>query len=94
MSRIGKKPIQIPKEVEVKIENRTVKIKGPKGELAYQYRPEIGVEVREGKIFVLPKKRTKQTKALWGLTRALLANMIQGGCRRRRLRLLNEIAFG
>ena len=78
MSRIGKKPIEIPKEVEVKIENRAVRVKGPKGELVYQYRPEISVEIREEKIFVLPKRRTKQTNALWGLTRALLANMVEG----------------
>ncbi|XOB40426.1 MAG: 50S ribosomal protein L6 [Candidatus Nealsonbacteria bacterium] len=78
MSRIGKKPIEIPEGVEVKIENGKVTIKGPKGELFWGVRPEIGVEVKEGKIFVLPKVSTKKTKAFWGLTRALLANMVKG----------------
>jgi large subunit ribosomal protein L6 len=91
MSRVGKKPIPIPEGVEVKIEENTVTIKGPKGEISQEIRPEIRVEVKENKIFVLPQKDynppsasshkwapTKQTKALWGLTRALIANMITG----------------
>ncbi|GAI25107.1 unnamed protein product, partial [marine sediment metagenome] len=53
-------------------------IKGPKGELQREVRPEIGVEIKEGKIFVLPKKETKRTKAFWGLIRSLLFNMVKG----------------
>ncbi|XOB41601.1 MAG: 50S ribosomal protein L6 [Candidatus Nealsonbacteria bacterium] len=78
MSRVGKKPILIPERVEIKIENQKVIIKGPKGELEREIRPEIRVELKEGKIFVLPKIETKKTKAFWGLTRALLANAIEG----------------
>lgn len=78
MSRVGKKPIEIPQGIEVKMEDQEIKIKGPKGELSQKIGPEIGVEVKEGKIFVSPIKETKETKALWGLTRALLANLIQG----------------
>ena len=78
MSRVGKKPILIPEGVEIKIERQKIIVKGPKGELSKEIRPEIKVETREGKIFVSPQKETKKTKALWGLTRALLANMIKG----------------
>ena len=78
MSRIGKKPIEIPQGVEVKTEDQKIVIKGPKGELSQEVRPEIEVLIKEGKIFVSPKKETKETKAFWGLTRALLANLIQG----------------
>ena len=80
MSRVGKKPILIPEGVEVKIEGRKITIKGPKGELEFGIRPEIKVEVRTGQIFVVPqiKIETKQTRAFWGLTRALLQNMING----------------
>jgi len=78
MSRIGKKPIEIPQGVEVKTEDQKVIVKGPKGKLTQVIRPEIKVLVKEGKIFVSPQKKTKETKALWGLTRALLANLIQG----------------
>ena len=78
MSRVGKKPILIAENVEVKIEGQKVIIKGPKGELSREIRPEIKVEVKGNQIFVLPKEETKKTKAFWGLTRTLLANMIKG----------------
>lgn len=78
MSRIGKKAIEIPEGVEVNIDGRKVIIKGPKGELSREVRPEIKVELKEGKIFVKPEIETKKTKAFWGLTRALLANMVKG----------------
>jgi len=78
MSRIGKKPIEIPEAVEVKITGQQVNIKGAKGELSQVVRPEIKVEVKEGKIFVTCQIETKKSKALWGLTRALLQNMVKG----------------
>jgi large subunit ribosomal protein L6 len=78
MSRIGKKPIEIPKGIEIKIEGDLVKIKGPKGELSQKIRPEIKVEIKEEKIFVSPQIETKKTKAFWGLTRTLLANNVKG----------------
>ena len=78
MSRIGKKPIKIPEGVEVKIEGDLVTIKGPKGELSREIRPEIKVEKKENSLFVSPKINTKKTKAFWGLTRSLLANDIEG----------------
>jgi len=78
MSRVGKKPISIPEGVEVKIEIDKVIIKGPKGELQKEVRPEIKVEVKDEKIFITPKIKTKKTKAVWGLTRTLLFNTIKG----------------
>ena len=78
MSRIGKQPIQIPEGVEVKIEANKVIVKGPRGEITKEIRPEIKIEMKEGKIFVLPQVETKKTKAFWGLTRALLANAVEG----------------
>ena len=59
MSRVGKKPIIIPGGVEVKIEDNIVIVKGPKGELSYETRPEIEAVIKEGKIFVLPQIDTK-----------------------------------
>jgi large subunit ribosomal protein L6 len=55
MSRIGKKPIEIPAGVEVKIEGNKVTVKGPKGELSKEFRPEIGFEIKEGKNFCFSK---------------------------------------
>ncbi len=78
MSRIGKKPIPIPQGVDVKIEGQKVIVKGPKGEISKEFRREIGIEAKEGSIFVTPKIEVKNTKAFWGLTRALIANMVKG----------------
>jgi large subunit ribosomal protein L6 len=78
MSRIGKKPISIPSGVEVKLQDGKVIVKGPKGELFREVRPEVSVDITEKEITVSPKLETKQTQAFWGLTRALIANMVEG----------------
>jgi len=78
MSRIGKKPILIPQGVQVKIEGEKITIKGPKGEISREIRPEIKVEEKEGKILISPKVEMKKINAFWGLTRALIANMVKG----------------
>jgi len=78
MSRIGKKPILIPQGVTVEAENQIIKVSGPKGNLSYEMHPEIKIEIKEGKVLLSPKMENKKTNALWGLTRALLANMIKG----------------
>lgn len=78
MSRIGKQPIIIPKEAAVKVENGKISVKGPKGELSYKTRPEIKAEIKDGSIIVSPISETKKTSAFWGLTRALINNMVNG----------------
>ncbi len=78
MSRIGKKPIEIPKGVEAKVEGNTVFVKGPKGELQKEVPSEIKVEIKDNEIFVNPKEETKRTRAFWGLFRTLIFNMIKG----------------
>ncbi len=78
MSRIGKKPIQMPQGVTAEMQNRIVSIKGPKGELKREIRPEIDVEIKDDEITVSPCKETKKSKAYWGLTRALINNMVSG----------------
>lgn len=78
MTRVGKKPIQIPEGVEVKIEGQKVIVRGPKGQLEKEIRPEIRIELKEGKISLSPKIQTKKTKAFLGLSRSLISNMIEG----------------
>ena len=78
MSRIGKKPVSIPKEVKVQIKTRQVEITGPKGVLVLKTRPEVEVTVENDQIIVLSPKKDKPSRAFHGLTRALLANMVQG----------------
>lgn len=78
MSRIGKKPILISEGVQVEIGQGSVKITGPKGELQRKISPEIKAEVKDGKILLAPLQETKKGRALWGLTRSLLFNMVKG----------------
>jgi len=78
MSRIGRKPIDIPKGVDVKIEDANVKVKGPKGELSYGFPAGVRIAVNEGKVVVERAEDAKDVRALHGLARNLIANMISG----------------
>lgn len=79
MSRIGRAPISLPKGVEVKVQpNNVVVVKGPKGELAEKIDVDLKVEVEDGVVFVKRLTDQKRHKALHGLSRALLANMVKG----------------
>ena len=79
MSRIGKKPIVIPKGVEVKIENdNTVTVKGSKGMLTYKFHPNMKIKVEENQIIVERPNDESFNRALHGTTRALLNNMVKG----------------
>lgn len=78
MSRIGKKPIEIPQEVEIGIDGRIIKVKGSRGELSFSVPSDIKVEKSGGKIITREDKKTKQSPALFGTTRAIIANMIKG----------------
>lgn len=78
MSRVGKKPILIPQGVEVKIIGSEVIAKGPKGELKEKIQPKIKLTIEDGYIVVAPELESQKIKAIWGLNRALVANMIQG----------------
>jgi large subunit ribosomal protein L6 len=78
MSRIGKMPISVPAGVEVKNDNNCITVKGPKGELTKQFSNELGIEVAEGVITVTRPSDDKQHRSLHGLTRTLIANMVEG----------------
>jgi large subunit ribosomal protein L6 len=78
MSRIGKKPIPVPSGVDVKVDGATVKVKGPKGELTRTFQPNMKIRLENGELLVERPTDDKKDRALHGLTRALLANMVQG----------------
>jgi large subunit ribosomal protein L6 len=78
MSRIGKAPIAIPAGVTVKVENNTVIVKGPKGELKQAVNPELGVSVEDGHIVVTRPSDDREHRAQHGLYRALIHNMVVG----------------
>ncbi len=78
MSRIGKKSIVIPQEVEIKINNNSLVVKGPKGEAVLTIPKEIKVEITDNILKVIPAVINKDTKTLWGTTRAHINNLIRG----------------
>jgi large subunit ribosomal protein L6 len=78
MSRIGKKPIIIPEKVTVELKDRFVHVKGPKGELTWEHPVNIKVSVNDGKVIVERSGDTKSEKALHGLTRSIIMNMVTG----------------
>ena len=78
MSRIGKLPITLPKGVTLVVDDNSVSIKGPLGELSRQIPPEILIDVQEEKAFVKVNDDSKRTRALHGLVRTLVNNMVVG----------------
>jgi large subunit ribosomal protein L6 len=85
MSRIGNKTVALPSGVTVEVkpstgsgQGGTVHVKGPKGELSYQFLPQVSVNVEGSDVKVSRKDETKEAKARHGLTRALIANMVKG----------------
>lgn len=78
MSRIGKKPVVVPKGVTVEVQGSTVSAKGPKGELRRTLHPEMQVALNDGEVTVARPSEEKRHKALHGLTRTLVQNMVEG----------------
>ncbi len=78
MSRIGKKPIIIPKDVKVEIKDGAVFVEGPKGKLNRSLSERLTLEIKENQLFLKRPTDTKLDKSLHGLYRALIANMIKG----------------
>jgi len=78
MSRIGKMPVEVPKGVDVTLKDRTFSVKGPKGNLSLEVHSEIEVKVDGGTITVARPSDQPRHKALHGLVRALVANMVKG----------------
>jgi large subunit ribosomal protein L6 len=78
MSRIGRMPVKVPKAVTVTAEGTTVTVKGPKGELKKTFHPDLAIKVENGDVIVARPSDEKLHKSLHGLTRTLIANMIEG----------------
>ena len=78
MSRIGRKPINIPAGVDVKVDGSVITVKGAKGELSYAFNPNMTVEVKDGAISVSRPDDNKLNRSLHGLTRTLINNMVVG----------------
>ena len=78
MSRIGKKPVALPKGVTASVEGQTVKVKGPKGELSVKLVPEVSATLADGGIQVSPREGAERGPQMWGLSRTLVNNLVEG----------------
>lgn len=78
MSRIGKLPVEVPSGVTASIDGGEVKVKGPKGELAMSFTDDVSIALDDGKITVAPRDEGRQARAMWGMGRTMIANMIEG----------------
>ena len=78
MSRIGKKPVVIPSGVTAKLEGQTIAVKGAKGELKFTAPQEVELSIDGGAVHVQPHSEDKRARAMWGMTRAQVANLVGG----------------
>ena len=78
MSRIGKKPVVIPSGVTAKLEGQTIAVKGAKGELKFTAPQEVALSIDDGAVHVQPHSEDKRARAMWGMTRAQIANLVGG----------------
>lgn len=78
MSRIGKKPVSVPSSVTATVAGQTVKMKGPKGELAFNVPDDLKVEKTSEGVVVTPNNETKLARSKWGMSRTQIANLIKG----------------
>ncbi len=78
MSRVGKKPIQIPQDIKVKIDGDTIYIEGKKGKLSYRFLPQVEVKQEGNEIIIMRKAEDRFSRSIHGTTRSLIANMVEG----------------
>ncbi|MFK2826857.1 50S ribosomal protein L6 [Bacillus sp. B190/17] len=78
MSRVGKKPIELPEGVTLANDNNTVTVKGPKGELVNTFNKDMKIEIEGNVVTVVRPSESKEHRTIHGTTRALLANMVEG----------------
>ena len=78
MSRVGKKPVAVPTGVTAKVEGQTVSVKGPKGELKFTVPDDVVVALDNGAIKVDPRTESKRARAMWGMSRSLINNLVVG----------------
>lgn len=78
MSRIGKKPVAIPAGVSAKVEGQFVSVKGGKGELSFTAPEEVSLTFADNQIAVMPRNETKRARAMWGMTRSMVNNLVIG----------------
>ena len=78
MSRVGKRPVEVPSGVTATVDGQLVKMKGSKGELQFQVPDEVSVAMENGSVAVQPRHESKDARAKWGMSRSLVASLAEG----------------
>ncbi len=78
MSRIGKKPVDLPSGVSASVSGRTIEVKGPKGTRTFTATDDVTITVDDGKVTVTPRGTSKRARQQWGMTRTMIANLVKG----------------
>jgi large subunit ribosomal protein L6 len=78
MSRVGKKPVDLPKGVSAAVSGQSIEVKGPKGTLSFTATDDVTITIDGGQVKVTPRGDSKRARAQWGMSRAMVANMVTG----------------
>ena len=78
MSRIGKKPVELPKGVTAEVKGQTVEVKGPKGTRSFTATDDVTLSLDKGKVTVTPRGSSKRARQQWGMTRSMVENLATG----------------
>ena len=78
MSRIGKKPVELPSGVSASLSGQTIVVKGPKGELSFTATDDITVKVLDSEVSVEPRGKSKRARQQWGMSRTMVSNLVTG----------------
>jgi large subunit ribosomal protein L6 len=78
MSRIGKKPVILPKNVTAAVDGQKVTVKGPKGELSLTLVEDVEAKLEDGGITVMPRSDSKRARSMWGMSRSMVENLVKG----------------
>ena len=78
MSRIGKKPVELPSGVSASLSGRTLEVQGPRGTRSFTATDDVSMEVADGEVIVRPRGLSKRARQQWGLSRTMVANCVQG----------------
>lgn len=78
MSRIGKKPVDLPSGVEAKVSGQTIEVKGPKGTRSFTATDDVTLTVNDGAVSVEPRGKSKRARQQWGMSRTMVRNLVMG----------------
>ena len=78
MSRIGKKPVELPAGVSASVSGQTVEVKGPKGTRTFKATDDVTITVEDNQVVVTPRGKSKRARQQWGMSRSMVANCVQG----------------